>query len=218
MLALVLFLFSADPSLPLEIAGTPGAFITIKPVTAGKVVRFVALDQGLHLFPSELLRDQTATVASATIPGRYRVLAYTSIGDAPSEPAITTVVIGSVPPPPDVPPSPEDELATAITNLWGALQEAGRDENRVRLIGVYKKAVEFANNPEYETVGSLYTAMRNEGVRAMPAVALQSIRERAGEAVRAIAPADSSLKLTATTRADIAGVYTKLVKILEGLK
>ena len=52
----------------------------------------------------------------------------------------------------------------------------------------------------------------------MPAVALQSIRERAGEAVRAIAPTDSSLKLTATTRADIAGIYTKLVKILEGLK
>src|SRR4051794_17171521 len=39
-------------------------------------------------------------------PGRYHVLAYTAVGDVPSEPALCTVVVEGAPTPPPPGPSP----------------------------------------------------------------------------------------------------------------
>ena len=213
---LLLTLF-ADPTLPKEIVGTPGAFIPIKPTTAGKAVKFVSLDPGLNLFPSDLLADKTATVASSVTPGRYRVLAYTALDGAPSEPAITTVVIGGTVPP-DVPPDPEDSLTKGLAALWGALQEPNRDENKAKLVGVYRRAAQVAMNQEIRTAGALYASLRDESNKVMPAEALRSIREKAGEAVKEVAPELPGTVLTQAHRDGIAGIYTRLAKILEGLK
>lgn len=206
-----------DPTLPSEIAGQPGAFIAIKPKTAGKVVKFVALDSGINLFPSDLLADKTATVASSVTPGRYRILAYTALDGAPSEPAIVTVVIGGVAPP-DVPPDPEDPLAKAIESLWGALQEPDRETNKSKLVTVYRRAAQIAMNNEIGTVGGLYSAMRDESNKLIPATVLKSIREKAGEAVCEVAPTAPATKLTSELRAKIAEIYNRLAKIVEGLK
>lgn len=207
----------SDPSLPSEIAGSPGAFIPIKPKTTGKIVKFVALDAGLNLFPSDLLADKTATVASSVTPGRYRVLAYTSLDGAPSDPAITVIVIGGVNPP-DVPPDPEDPLAKAIEALWGAIQEQDREANRAKLVVVYRRAAQIAMNTEISTVGALYSAMRDESNKLIPATALRSIREKAGEAVCEVAPTAPATKLTPESRAKISEMYGRLAKIVEGLK
>ena len=104
--ALVLFLAASARgqtiTLPAEVKGEPGAFLSVPATTDGKVVRWVAMDAGLNLFPVELLKDsKTAVVIGAK--GRYRLLAYTAVGDVPSSPAICTVIIGEAPP---VPPGP----------------------------------------------------------------------------------------------------------------
>lgn len=95
-------------TVPQEVAGEPAAFVVVKATTTGKWVKYVPLDGGLSVFPSDLLADKTVTVVVASKPGRYRVLAYSGNDDGGAE-AVTTVVIGGgvtpiTPDPPKDPP------------------------------------------------------------------------------------------------------------------
>ncbi len=82
--------------LPDTIKGEPFNFITILPTTNGKTVKYAFLDKGLNVFPSSLLANPIATVVTAP-RGRYRLLAYTALGDVPSDPIISVIVVGDVP-------------------------------------------------------------------------------------------------------------------------
>lgn len=97
---------AVELSLPKEVAGDPGEFITIKATTNGKYVRWMVIDSGLNLFPVELLADSKVAVVTARNKGRYRLLAVTALADEVSSPVITTVVIGEVPPTPPGPTPP----------------------------------------------------------------------------------------------------------------
>ena len=107
--ALILFLAATAQgqslTLPAEVKGDPGTFLSVPAATDGKAVRWVSLDAGLNLFPVELLKDSRTAVVSGP-KGRYRLLAYTAKGDVPSAPAICVVVIGESPP---VPPKPDPD-------------------------------------------------------------------------------------------------------------
>lgn len=97
--------WAAPPvELPPEVKGDVGAFVVVRGKTPGDKVVFVPLDPGLNVFPADLLADKKATVVTAAKPGRYRVLAYSAISGDPTDPAVTTVVIGAAPP---VPPGPD---------------------------------------------------------------------------------------------------------------
>ena len=73
----ILFLaFGQQVTIPSEVHGMPGAFVSVPAVTDAKSVQWVLLDQGLNLFPVELLKDTTTAVVTSTIPGKYRLLAY----------------------------------------------------------------------------------------------------------------------------------------------
>lgn len=105
---------AVDPfvTLPVAITGSVGEFILIKPTTNGKEVRYVALDSGLNVFPSEELKNSKNTVVSSSRDGKYRLLAYTALGGVPSRPAITVIVVGTPPEPkpnPDPPPGPQPD-------------------------------------------------------------------------------------------------------------
>lgn len=91
-------------ALPEEIHGEPGAFVAVQPETNGRIVRFRAETKGLNLFPPNMLKDDRSTVVSAYAPGRYVLTAYTALGDVPSDPETTTIVIAG---PTPVPPSPD---------------------------------------------------------------------------------------------------------------
>lgn len=109
-------LAAAPPTvtLPPEISGGVSAFVTIRAKVEGeaKGVKYVPVDPGLSVFPSDLLADKTVTVVVAANAGRYRVLAYSGNADGPSEPALTTVVIGGATTPPPVKPPPADPPIT----------------------------------------------------------------------------------------------------------
>lgn len=110
MLALVLLLCGQTIEMPEKITGIPGQFIPVRPTkTDGKVVQYYPIDDGLSVFPASLLADTTATVVTSVSPGRYRLLAYTAVGDKPSVPVVVTIIIGGgpVPPTPPVPPGPQ---------------------------------------------------------------------------------------------------------------
>jgi hypothetical protein len=151
-------------------------FVTVTATTEGKLVRFLPLDGGLNVFPSNLLADPKSTVVSAAVPGRYRLLAYSSVADVPTPPAITTIIIGQVKPDPG--PQP-DQLATALKGILGGLQEQGQADQLSRLIETYRQGETIAADPSIQTTENLYQALvkarKNAGVRDG---ALSAIRER----------------------------------------
>ena len=94
-------------TVPPEVSGEVGSFVAVRTtVTEAKVVKFVALDAGINLFPADLLADKTATVVTSGKAGRYRILCYSGNADGPSEPVTVTVVIGGAKEPDPVKPDP----------------------------------------------------------------------------------------------------------------
>jgi hypothetical protein len=175
MMFLILSLFG-QLSLPPEIRGEVAGFVTVTATTEGKLVRFMPLDVGLNVFPSNLLADPKSTVVSAAVPGRYRLLAYSSVADVPTPPAITTIIIGQ--PKPDPGPQP-DQLATALKGILGGLQEQGQADQLSRLIETYRQGETIAADHAIQTTENLYQALvkarKTAGVRDG---ALTAVRER----------------------------------------
>lgn len=94
-----------------EIHGSPRGFIVVTAKSNGPIVQWVALDPGLTLIPPQLLRDSKTAVLMADRPGKYRLLAYTALGDTPSAPTTTTIVVNAATPTPNPPNSPDSDSA-----------------------------------------------------------------------------------------------------------
>lgn len=161
--------WAAYVKLPQEVSGEVGAFLKISADSDGKVIRWFALDKGLNLFPTDLLKDTKTAVVSSSTPGRYRLLAYTASGDEPSEPAVCTVVIGGALPPPTPPgPSPNPAPPQPAPPSFHPFREAflkeddpARKELTLKLAALYRQ---FANTlsegkGNFATWGELYEAM-----------------------------------------------------------
>ena len=218
---LILLALASQPTikLPAEIIGRPGEFVAIRAETEGKIVRYVAIDSGLNVFPAALLADSRATVVTSIEPGRYRLLAYTATDAGPSEPVVVVVVIGpGTPPKPPMPIEPDDALTAAIGAIWGAIHEPGQNDNRVKLAALYRRVAGFCADDKLKTVGDLFTAAGIEAGRTLPVEALAALRDRAAVEIRTVAPTDPAAGLTNTIRADIAKIYNKIANILENLK
>jgi hypothetical protein len=177
MLSLILALVLNQAPVPkvevdAVITGEPNNFITVLPKTNGKTVKYAYIDKGLNIFPSALLSNTLATVVTAP-KGKYRLLAYTALGDVPSEPTIITINIGNVPenapfgpynptplppvppptpptpptpPMPPVPPQPEDALESALKSIYGGLkdQEEGASLKVAKLAAIYREGARAA--------------------------------------------------------------------------
>lgn len=140
-------------TVPSVVEGRASDFITVQAATNGKIVRWLALDNGLRLFPPDLLRDTTMAVVTSNLPGSYRLLAYTSVKDVPSEPKIVTVLIQGPTPvnppepvPPDPSPTPIDppkpvpvDPVPQVKSLWIVTVDdwatRGADPDRSELLG-----------------------------------------------------------------------------------
>ena len=216
-----------DILLPDTVKAQVGSFIPITAQTKGEVVRFVALDPGLNVFPSNLLSDKKTTVVVATQNGRYRILAYTSINNIPTEPAFTTVIVGDVnPTPPNpgpgpnpTPPNPNvpDELADSIKGIFGGLQEPDKADSAKKLAQVYELAVLEVDNPKYSNLGQLYSAVRAISFQNIKADKLNPIREVIANELDKVVGTDPNIKLDDSTKKKIKGQFNRVAKILGGL-
>jgi hypothetical protein len=200
---------------PAEVRGEVAEFVTVIATTEGKVVRYVALDQGLQVFPSSLLANQRATVVTSAKPGRYRLLAYTSVADIPTEPVITTVIIGSSTPP--VPP-PIDTLADALGGIYGGSQEKDKAATLARLLTLYRAAPATIRSPTITTTEQLYAAMvmarKNAGIAD---AALSPVRERIAVEWTAVMGADDRA-LTPDLRDAAITLSARIVSALETIR
>jgi hypothetical protein len=189
--------------------------VTVIATTEGKVVRYVALDQGLQVFPSSLLANQRATVVTSAKPGRYRLLAYTSVADVPTEPVITTVIIGSSTPP--VPP-PIDTLADALGGIYGGSQERDKAATLARLLTLYRAAPATIRSPTITTTEQLYSAMvAARKTAGIADAALSPVRERIAVEWTAVMGADDRA-LTPELRDAAITLSARIVSALETIR
>lgn len=201
--------------LPAEIKGEVGSFIAVRPKTDGKLVRYYSLDAGLNSFPAELLSDPTATVVTAPKPGRYRLLAYTALGDRPSDPVIVTIVVGGAAPPTPPVPTP-GEYERSLLDIYGALQDSDRDATRIALAKVYRACVTECMG-SHATAGDLYQALVKIA-SAVPASKLSTLRDRVGAEVSKVVPNDPTLPITAAQRASVGDIYERTATLLESIR
>ena len=201
---------------PAEVRGEVAEFISVIASTDGKVVRYIALDQGLQVFPSSLLANQRATVVTSARPGRYRLLAYTSVADIPTEPVITTVIIGGSTPP--VPPPPDNALAEALAGIYGGSQEKDKAATLARLITLYRAAPATIRSPMITTTEQLYAALVSARKTAGIAdTALSPVRERIAVEWTSVMGADDRA-LTPELRDAAITLAARIVAALETIR
>lgn len=216
MIALVLACF-AQLTLPAEIRGEPGTFITISADTKGTIVRYVPLDAGLQVFPAHLLADKKSTVVLSLTPGRYRVLGYTAVDGNPTEPAVVSVVIGDRPTPPDQVPD-HAALLSALSGIWGGHVERDKQAKLDQLIVTYRSIEGITADEKIRTTDALMRACVEARKKSgLADDAILPIRQRITEEwTRALGDGDAPL--TPELRARARGVSIKVLRALEGLR
>lgn len=212
---------AVDLKVPVEVKGQPAAFVTVKAETSGKVVRWMALDSGLNLFPVELLKDTKTAVVSSAKSGRYRLLAVTAIGDEPSEPQICTVIIGDAPKPPlpdnpDNPPGPESDLAKNIKAAWFAETSADKVKHSKALASLFRQAPTVLD--QVQTAGQLYATLKASADALLPKDAIGKVRAAIADELKKVLPADPQIVLSDQNKQQARSVFTELSTVLEGLQ
>lgn len=201
-------------TLPPEIHGQPGAFISIPSVTDCKSVQWVVLDVGLNLFPVELLRDTTTAVVSANNPGKYRVLAYAAKGDAASKPVITTVIIGDLPEPTPTPDETTSKLTKELKSLYVSLTEDEKQSKVTKLSSLYASFASTVKGEEVQTAGELLALCKEAVARVLSPSDLREIRVRIQSELVNF-PTDPDAKLDEKIKKMISGKFLEISKALE---
>ena len=199
-------------TIPLEIHGQPGQFISIPSVTDCKSVQWVVLDAGLNLFPVELLRDTTTAVVSANSPGKFRVLAYAAKGDVASKPVITTVIIGD--PPEPLPDETTSKLTRELKSLYVSLSEDDKAGKVTKLSGLYASFASTVKGEEVQTAGELLGLCKEATARVLSPSDLREIRVRLQSEMAGF-PTDPDAKLDDKIKKMISGKFMEISKALE---
>jgi hypothetical protein len=212
LIPILLLTFGQQVTLPQEIYGQPGAFISIPSVTDCKSVQWVVLDAGLNLFPVELLRDTTTAVVSANNSGKYRVLAYAAKGDAASKPVITTVIIGD--PPEPMPDETTSKLIRELKSLYVSLSEDDKQGKVTKLSGLYASFASTVKGEEVQTAGELLGLCKEATARVLSPSDLREIRVRLQSEMSGF-PTDADTKLDDKIKKMISGKFMEISRSLE---
>ena len=212
LIPILLLTFGQQVTLPQEIHGQPGQFLSIPSVTDCKSVQWVVLDAGLNLFPVELLRDTTTAVVSANSPGKFRVLAYAAKGDIASKPVITTVIIGD--PPEPLPDETTSKLQKELKSLYVSLTEDDKQGKVNKLSGLYSSFASTVKGEEVQTAGELLALCKEATGRVLSPSDLREIRVRLQSEMSGF-PTDPDTKLDDKIKKMISGKFMEISKALE---
>lgn len=206
-----------------DVRAVVGDWIILRADTEGRIVRWKSLDRGLRIAPPELaLRDPKATLATASRPGKYRVICVTAKGDVPSEIIEFTVTVepdGPDPPDPK-PPEPTDPLTRKLRE---ALQTDPGESTKKRehvaiLAGFYAAMARHVSTNQVATVGDLLSDYRNAIPAVLPEGAIPAVRKVCGEEVAALAGDDPERKVDSTLKSKLVVLFTRLASALDALK
>lgn len=205
-------------SIPSQTKGEPGTFIRVDATTEGKSVRWFALDKGLSVFPSDLLKDPKTTVVVAMRPGSYRVAVITCLADELSELAIGYILVeGTDPTPPPDPTPPADALTADVLKAYQGDSDGRKTEYAKLLASFYRQAALAATSKDVSTSGDLYDLLKRTRAGLLPDAALLGVRQRVADELKAILPTRAGDPLTDRHRADAATLFAKLATIMGGV-
>ena len=213
--------------LPKEISAEVSDPVAIKATTTGKIIKWMVLDvdkdgkSGIAIFPAEL-KDPLTTVVICKKPGNWRVMAYTALGDEPSDPAICTIkVAGYVPPGPDPgpgpgpTPGPVDPLTTELQTIYNGLTETDKADSLLKLQSLYAAVPASLNDPSIKTVGQMRAFLVKAFTSVLPVEKIKPIRDRLNTAMYPELPTTPGDPVNV---AAVTAIFQKYHKILSGVK
>jgi hypothetical protein len=211
--------YAADLKIPEKLKGEVGDFIPVKADTTATVVKWVVLDDGIKLFPVDLLRDTKTVVVLARKAGTYRLLAYTGDKDGPSDPLICTITIGNPAPPtpPPGPPGPTDPLTQVLSAAYQADPGTTKEVDLQTLAGVFHSAATLARDSSIKTVGDLYAALKKAS-SALPDTSLLDVRRAISVELMSKLPSDTSAQLDLSSRSLASAQFSRMAAILDSIK
>ena len=189
-------------TLPAEVSTPPGRIVVLKAETAGEVVRWASLAEGVDLLP---FPDGKTAVFCSSTPGRFTVLAWTASGNVPSEAARVVVVVGT--------PTP---VSLDFAQELRALVAAADGEQVTKLAAAYRGAAELAGKPDITTAGQLAEQVRALVRAALPTDALGAIRKRIATESGTRLPAGPDTPVTPEIRGVAGKLFLDIATILEG--
>lgn len=215
---LPLILLCGQLTVPPEIKGPVSGFIPVTAVTEGKSVKYVPLDAGLQVFPPGLLVNPKSTVVVSGKAGRYRLLCYSSVGDIPTDPVITTIVVGDQSPVPPPPPPPDNELTQALAGIYGGLQDPAKAQKLLQYIDCYRRCVPVVRDTSLTTTEKLYQVLLSQRkASGLQDGDLLPLRQRIGtEWTRVLGTTD--VPVTPQHRSDCAVLIQQIITALETLR
>jgi hypothetical protein len=154
LLALSLF---AQTSI--DIKSKPAQFVTISTNLSGDIVKYVTLDAGLSVFPSELLADKKKTVVVAAKNGVYKILAYTAKDNVPSDPVIINLIISDNDNPPDI--NIFDEYVVKFKRLYDLESSPNKRNDLEEMIYCLKTSMTLS----YEKLSNFNEKLRKDLVK-----------------------------------------------------
>ena len=159
-------------SIPKELQADVGAFVEVAATTNGSQVKWIVLNQqGLNLFPMDLLKDSKTAVAVAAKDGVYYLHAWTALNNIPSDLVTCKITIGNpqpIPPAPQpIPPQPIPPQPVPVptpTKLSVLFLEESMDLGTAN----YKPYLEALNSGKVRAYLNSHTAMENIGTVTLP--------------------------------------------------
>lgn len=208
---LILFAIFHAPviELPKEISGQPNAFISIPAKTDGNTVKWLTPDKGLNIFPVELLKD-TKTLVVTGPEGRFRVYAYTSDQNGPSDAAMCTIAIGSSPA-----PDPANPVDPANPDKTSDIAEAAKKEDKEAvkwLVQFYEELAKESQKDDYKTVGDIFRAAKVAINKQFQPDELSNLRSIIGKRLNSKLPQDPEKLLDKPTRDLMSQVFMQVAK------
>lgn len=204
------------PKIPAEVRGQPGERLNIRAESAGKVVRWYTPDTAL-VGASEQ-NGKFITVTSGC-EGTYRLIAWTAVGDEPSDFAECKVVIARGVSPP-VPLPPDDPLLTDLRRLYALEGAPDKAKHLNQLAGLYRQSAGFAVHDSIGTVGDLLRKVAATATGLLPPAteSLAGVRRRIADHLNNEIGTDAVAELTPALRERAAQAFAKVATILEVLR
>lgn len=201
-------------NLPKDLTVKPGRLLKIEATSAGKIIRWANTSDDADLIVSESGRW---AIFSSTVPGVYKVFAWTSANDTPSEASICAILVGEPNPQPN-PPSPDDALKNAIKAIYGADGSPGKKAYKDSLQALWAEIAKKASDIDIRFVGELFSIAKASSAKILPPGALLPIREKIAEDINANLPTDPQAELTVEIRNKAAKLFNRYSEILGGLE
>lgn len=208
-LILPLLLGYQEVSLPPEVKSPVGSFVVITATFDGSDIKYIPLTEGLQVLPPELLKDNKSFVAVANKAGNYKLMAISCKDNKLSNPAYTTIKVGTDP---DKPVPPPDQLKSIIESVYGADSSPRKETAKNLLLKGFQDLLGAL--PELKTVGELNAKYKALISNKLPSNEITALRDVLRDHLKANFGLDASAELDQNQASK---VLTDITEILKGL-